>query len=220
MTKEAMKVLFQDVLKNGVTVNNYAEIEKAISDLNSEIRKTANKNNGKIDQAKAAEQVIKAAKKTNNRSLFGAWIAKDGFQYVCDSHMLIRFEKPIELEQIPEGSKAVEIEKCYGIPSGDELEIPDLSELNTSIKEKKAEAKIKKIKNPRIACVLNNGMIVNAEFLKLAVMATGAKKAETPTKHNINGVIISPLYVHGNGADSMILPVNRTEPAKEKYFIF
>lgn len=219
MTKESIKALFKDVLKNGVTTNNYREIEKAIFDIDQEIRRTENKKNGKINQARAAELVIKSAKKTAIRALHGAWIAKDGFQYVCDSKMLIRFKNHIALEHIPEDTTPFQIEKSYGVASGDQVCLPPISEITTAIKEKKAEAKIKKIKNPRICCKLENGMIINAEYLKIAIMATGAETGETPTKTTKNG-IISPLYVHGNEIDSMVLPICCENPESEKYFIY
>lgn len=214
MKKEAMIATLENVKKNGVTLENYNALQALIDDLKAEIRKENNKRTGAANVEKAANNIIKYVKKNDPSriSLHGAWICKNGRQYVCDGMRALEINSPIQLENIPEKAQPLDIEKLFVKPDhAERFELPTAAELKSMIAEAKADAKVKKIRSPKIVYACENGPVINAEFLMDAIIATGAGYLEG-TKGR-TGKYTGVCFLASNDCTAIICPVN--QPVQE-----
>ena len=219
MKKENIKALLNDIKLNGLTANNYNEIEKMINEIDAEIRKEINKKVGCADLEKAANNFIKLAKKKSPgaRHLHGAWISENGAQYVCDGHHAIKIFKPISLENAPV-ENTMNIDNLFNVSDLPErFELPGVAELKSMIKEAKQAAKLAGRKSYSIAIALENGPVFNADYLLNTIMATGAKYIETQ-KANKKGKFTSPAFCKSEAAQAIICPINAEPSDKLKCY--
>lgn len=221
MRKEKMIAVLENVKKDGVTIANFAELEAMIADLKAEIRKENNRRAGAAANIeKAAYNVIKSAKKKDARQiLHGAWISKNGRQYVCDGFRAIEINNPIELEKIPEKTEPLDIEKMFVMPDHlERFELPTAAELKSMIAETKADAKIKGIKSPKIVYACEDGPLINADFLMDAITATGARYLESYKGRT--GKYTGPCFLESSDCTAIICPVNhQPQPIAKCYIV-
>lgn len=220
MKKEAMIATLESVKKNGVTLENYNALQALIDDLQAEIRKENNKRSGAANVEKAANNIIKGVKKNDPSriSLHGAWIGKNGRQYVCDGFRALEIHNPIELEKIPEKAQQLDIEKLFARPDhAERFELPTAAELKSMIAEAKADAKIKCIKKYTVVYACENGPVINADYLMDAIIATGARYLEG-TK-GTKGKYTSACFLASNDCTAIVCPVNRPVQEIAKCYI-
>lgn len=153
--------------------------------------------------AKNAKLIIRNAHNIakENKSLQGAWIDKNGKQYVCDSHRILEINAPIEL---PEADTPDHV-KCYKIIEDAKhndtyiLKIPSLAEIKEEIKKLR-----NKNKYASILVSLGKGQpAVNAEYLFQMSEALGGIdivyiNKYKPTKY--------PLYMESEIGTALLLP--------------
>lgn len=157
-------------LKQGAN-GNVAELLNTLKEeAAAEIRKAAAKASGNGNRQKAAERVIKNAKKTQpfKEALHGAWINESGKQCICDSFRGFMLNEALPLETIPENLQAIDLKRVIDGASkneGAQLALPDVHTLKAYIKTEKARKKATKDKNAVIWDFGDGLPAVNAEFL-------------------------------------------------------
>lgn len=124
--------------------------------------------------------VIKSAKKhyPHTEGLHGAWIV-DGKQYVSNGYILIENSgTPLDLPTLFDDVKPIDVQPT--IKARAEKEYPDvlvcptIAELKSGIREQKALAKCKYDSLRDIRYHFGGGHVANAEYLQIAVQATGS----------------------------------------------
>ena len=177
MQNERLIAILGQVLEGYVSTT---EIEEVIATLRKEVAVKNAKSAGKQDLYKAMMAVIKSAEKhsPNRRALHGAWF-DHGKQYVCNSYMLIENSgTPLDLPTLPDGVEPMNVQPI--LKARAEKEYPDtlvcltIAELKSGIKEQKALAKCKYDKLKDVRYHLGGGHVANAEYLQIAVQATGS----------------------------------------------
>lgn len=157
-------------MNNGDTPTAEQIIRELREEAAAEIRRAAAKANGNRDRQKAAERVIKNAKKTQpyKEALHGAWINESGKQCICDSFRGFILNEILPLETIPENLQAIDLKRVIDGASKNEgalLALPDVPTLKAYIKTEKARKKALKDKNAVIWDFGDGLPAVNAEFL-------------------------------------------------------
>jgi hypothetical protein len=207
MTKYEMVARIKMVMEGEFTV---ASLQSVVDALNDEINTDLNKKIGTSQKnlLKACKNVLKNGEKLAKKAVHGSWIVND-VQYMTDGYRIIINRTPLALRELDKDITPIDVEKViknneeiYDV----ELPLPSLEELTSDVKRLKADMKTRKIKDGRIAYSIKcNGVIycVNAEYLLDGILATGAKYA----KIKENGSRY-PLYLEGNDADYLLLPIN------------
>lgn len=218
LEKERLLALLQDLQKTGtVSPGNYTEIEKFIADLQGKILidNAAKAGKSTVCLAKSAAAIIKTAKKNNQRNMSGGWIGADGAQYVCDGHRALKINTPLALENLPDDVQPLDASKFFvDMPSDAEsFPLPDLATLKSMIKTAKAEAKLQKVKNPKIVYSFGP-LVINAEYLADAIQATGASELLT-TKGN-KGNYINPCHLKSDDCTALVLPIKADDGINHK----
>ncbi|MBU5491246.1 hypothetical protein [Butyricicoccus intestinisimiae] len=177
MQNERLISILEEVLEGYVSTT---EIEEVIATLRQEVAVKNAKSAGKQDLYKAMMAVIKSAKKhhPHQEGLHGAWI-DDGKQYVSNGYMLIENSgTPLDLPTLPDDAKPMNVQPIIKARAEkeypDTLVCPTIAELKSGIKEQKALAKYKYDKIRDVRCHLGGGHVANAEYLQIAVQATGS----------------------------------------------
>ena len=177
MQNERLIAILGQVLEGYVSTT---EIEEVIATLRKEVAVKNAKSAGKQDLYKAMMAVIKSAEKhsPNRRALHGAWF-DHGKQYVCNGYVLIENSgTPLDLPTLPDGVEPMNVQPI--LKARAEKEYPDtlvcltIAELKSGIKEQKALAKCKYDKLKDVRYHLGGGHVANAEYLQIAVQATGS----------------------------------------------
>ena len=197
------------------------EINDTIIKLEGEIRDENNKKSGRANLAKIAKDIVKNAP-NNNEFLQYSYMAENGKQYVCDTHVIFEFSDPMDLPEYPAktDSERMERDKYFGslikiLNDGfeknidEEVETPTANEIKSRIKEKKAEAKINGDKVNSVLYSFGNGLAMNTRYILYGVEATGTttlkyKREESRQSH----CVISPILMEGNGVRALMLPCN------------
>lgn len=176
MQNERLIAILGQVLEGYVSTT---EIEEVIATLRKEVAVKNAKSAGKQDLYKAMMAVIKSAKKhhPHQEGLHGAWF-DHGKQYVCNGYMLIENSgTPLDLPALPDDVKPVNVQPIIKARAEkeypDTLVCPTIVELKSGIKEQKALAKCKHDKLKDVRYHLGGGHVANAEYLQIAVQATG-----------------------------------------------
>lgn len=176
MQNEKLIAILERVLEGYVSTT---EIEEVIATLRKEVAVKNAKSAGKQDLYKAMMTVIKSAKKhhPHQEGLHGAWF-DHGKQYVCNGYMLIENSgTPLDLPALPDDVKPVNVQPIIKARAEkeypDTLVCPTIVELKSGIKEQKALAKCKHDKLKDVRYHLGGGHVANAEYLQIAVQATG-----------------------------------------------
>ncbi len=164
----------------------------------------------RIDAIAVAKRLMKMAVKNKRSSLAGTWIGRDGRQYVTDGYcMIMRFDEPQD--------KLADCAEIQGLDRADEYFDEDFhTELYTydpdTFKEKMAEAKAKwkqmyPRKSHRVIYRFGNGQGANAEFMLLAMRATGDHRPKTFERKNSRGYSSAPFLFTGKGCEFFLFPV-------------
>lgn len=175
--------------------------------LRDDMRREANKANGKANIEKVMRAIIKNAPE-HQRQLQGA-IVLDGKQYVCDGFRAIRLNTPIDLPAPPVPC-TLDIDRIFEDAQRNAttpLETPTLGELKTYIKLNKAENKAKYGKGANKETILwdfgEGRPVVNAVYL-LDILT--AFPDATITYY----IMTAPLYFSHADGDAILLPVRRS----------
>lgn len=177
MQNERLIAILERVLEGYVSTT---EIEEVIATLRQEVAAKNAKSAGKQDLYKAMMAVIKSAKKhyPHTEGLHGAWIV-DGKQYVSNGYMLIEnSDTPLDLPTLSDDVKPINVQPIMKARAEKEypdvLTCPTIAELKSGIREQKALAKCKFDKLRDVRYHLGGGHVANAEYLQIAVQATGS----------------------------------------------
>ena len=180
MTNENLIAVLKTAQKEIVTPQAYTMLEDTIATLRKELAVKAAKYAGKQDLYKAMMAVIKSAEKYSpyKRALHGAWF-DHGKQYVCNGYMLIENSgTPLDLPTLPDGIEPVNVQPILKARAEkeypDTLVCPTIAELKSGIAEQKALAKCKHDKIGDVKYHFGGGHVANAEYLQIAVQATGS----------------------------------------------
>ena len=176
--------------------------------LRDEMRREANKANGKANIEKAMRAIIKNAPE-HQRQLQGAFV-RDGKQYACDGHRAIRLNTPIDLPAAPVPC-TTDFNRIFDEARHNAtkpLETPALGELKSYIKITKAEYKAKYGKNANKKTILwdfgKDRPAVNAVYL-LDILTAFPDAAITC------GTMTAPLYFSHADGEAILLPVRRND---------
>jgi hypothetical protein len=109
--------------------------------LLDDMRKEANKANGKGDIDKAMRAIIKEAKKESWSGQYHGAIIQNGEQYVCDGRRIIHPKTPLDIPAAPDTCKNDMAEAIRGArgDAGLRLDLPSIASLKAFIKVKTAE---------------------------------------------------------------------------------
>ena len=180
MTNENLIAVLKTAQKEIVTPQIYTMLEDTITTLRKENAVKAAKSAGKQDLYKAMLAVIKSAKKHHPRQegLHGAWF-DHGKQYVCNGYMLIENSgTPLDLPTLPDGVEPMNVQPVLKARAEKEypdvLVCPTIAELKSGVAEQKALAKCNGHKLRGVKCHLGGGHVADAEYLRIAVQATGS----------------------------------------------
>jgi hypothetical protein len=174
--------------------------------LRDEMRREANKANGKANIEKAMRAIIKNAPE-HQRQLQGAFV-RDGKQYACDGHRAIRPNAPIDLPAPPVPC-TMDFNRLFADARHNAttpLNTPTIGELKTYIKIKKAENKAKYGKyanRQRILWDFGEGRpTVNAVYLLDILTAF-------PDATITYSTLTAPLYFSHADGEAILLPVRK-----------
>ena len=171
--------------------------------LRDDMRKEANKANGKTNIDKVMRAIIKKAPK-HLKYLQGAFVI-DGRQYVTDSYRAIRLNMPIDLPAAPEPCP-IDLAKLFAEAQRDAitpLTPPALNELRTYIKITKAENKAKYGRDASDQHILwdfgEDRPVVNAVYL-LDILTAFPDAAITFS------TLTAPLYFSHTNGEALLMP--------------
>lgn len=180
MTNEKLIAVLETAKAEIATPHTYAQVEETIAALRAELAVKNAKSAGKQDLYKAMLAVIKTAKKESpyKEALHGAWM-DSGKQYVCDGCMLIENSgTPLDLPTLPDDVERMNVQPILRARAEkeypDALTCPTQAELKSGIAEQKAQAKFQKVKIRSVDYHFGGGHRANAEYLRIAVQATGS----------------------------------------------
>ena len=180
MTNENLIAVLKTAQKEIATPQAYTMLEDTIATLRKEIAVKAAKSAGKQDLYKAMMAVIKSAEKHSprQRALHGAWF-DHGKQYVNNGYMLIENScTPLDLPTLPDDIEPMNVQPILKARAEkeypDTLVCPTIAELKSGIAEQKALAKCNGHKLRGVECHLGGGHVADAEYLRIAIQATGS----------------------------------------------
>jgi len=176
--------------------------------LRDDMRREANKANGKANIEKAMISIIKNAPE-HQRQLQGAFV-QDGKQYACDGHRAIRLNAPIDLPAPPVPC-TTDFNRLFADARHNAttpLNTPTIGELKTYIKITKAENKAKYGKYADRQCILwdfgEGRPTVNAVYLLDILTAF-------PDATITYSTLTAPLYFSHADGEAILLPVRVKE---------
>jgi hypothetical protein len=222
--KEVIMTKYEMVAKLNMVLNgecNSADVQSVIDALNEEIRADANKSLGKAQKnlLKACKNVLKVAEKVGQGRFDGSWII-DGVQYVLDGYRIIVNRTPLALKELAPEIKPLDAKSFIDKNEPNynaQMPLPTLAELESEIKRCKADAKAHKLGDYKIVYAIefeNNVYKFNAEYLRDAILATGADKADVTLNHTNY-----PIMLRSAGADCFLLPINANDDRTGAYLI-
>ena len=180
----------------------YGAICDLIDACKAELAKKAAKAVGRTDLLKACKSVLKSANKGYNRALHGVTVINDR-AFVCDNHRIISY--PAGAVDLP----LLDTEKVKPLDFGKimqhgvfaiETELPTAGYLDIEIKRVKAAEKAAGRK-PKGIHIRVGDMFFNAEYLKDAILATGATTGSAVNEK-------SPLFLEKDGVTAVVMPIN------------
>lgn len=180
----------------------YGAICDLIDACKADLAKKAAKSAGKTDLLKACKSVLKSANKTYNSALHGVTVINDR-AFVCDNYRIISY--PAGAVDLPlldtEKVKPLDFARMmdhgvFAIEAG----LPTAGYLDVEIKRVKAAEKAAGRKPSRIAVRVGD-MFFNAEYLKDAILATGATTGGAVNEK-------SPLFLEKDGVTAVVMPIN------------
>ena len=218
MTKYEMVARLEMVLNGNY---NTADVQSVIDALNEEIRADLNKSASKSQKnlLKACKNVLKDAEKYGQGRFDGSWIV-DGVQYMLDGHRVIINRTPLALKELAPQLKPFDVKKLLADSEPNfnaQMPLPTLAELESEIKRCKADAKAHGIKKPKVVYAIKfDGSVhkFNAEYLRDAIMATGADHADIT-----RNMPHYPAMFRSTDADCFLLPINANNDRTGAYLI-
>lgn len=180
----------------------YAAICDLIDACKAELAKKAAKAAGRTDLLKACKSVLKSANKTYNCALHGVTVINDR-AYICDGYRMISY--PAGAVDLPllDTEKVKPMDFARTLDHGVfaiEAALPTAGYLDVEIKRVKAAEKAAGRKPARIAVRVGD-MFFNAEYLKDAILATGATTGGAVNEK-------SPLFLEKDGVTAVVMPLN------------
>jgi len=176
--------------------------------LRDDMRREANKANGKANIEKVMRAIIKNAPE-HQRQLQGAFV-HDGKQYACDGHRAMRLNTPIDLP-VPPVPCTIDIDRLFADARRNAttpLETPSQGELKSYIKITKAENKTKYGKGANKKTILwdfgEGRPVVNAAYLLDILTAF-------PDATITFSTLTAPLYFSHADGEAILLPVRMKE---------
>lgn len=210
--KTILKLLCEMNIDNcdSKTIEVYEELIESVKD---NIRTATNRAANKNTLAKNAKAIIKnAIKVTFNQSFHGAWIDKNGKQYVCDGFRILEINEPIELPELPNTINRTDYFKAYEIIEKAkaepvyELKIPTVQELKAEIKIAKSQFSGKKNKCRSVSLTLiDKGLTLNAQYLLELSEALGGVETIYVSEHKTD---TSPVFMTNEVGLGFLLPIN------------
>lgn len=176
---------FNSIDKNSIFDGNAGVyVQMLINNLKAEIKEeTFKKNGGNKDVLKYAKSMLKNCKKIIPEKQiyhYPNYQTYNGIDYqiICNGFLFIALENQVTLEEKPENVRGdfLKIEKVYSGNASEEIELPDIKDLDAYIKCRKAENKTKgKNADKKILVDLdvNLNCLFNAVFLQTAMHCLG-----------------------------------------------
>ena len=204
--------LIDGIIKNHDTISldQLTGLKDLLEDFQNEARAKINKAAGVTNIERAFKVIIKAAEKTYNRDLHGAFKRGD-YTYACDGHRLIRTNRPVSLPE----AKGVSGDNFWAkaekeIARYEEVELPDLAQFTLDVKTMQKQAG----RGYRVIYRFENGLALDADYLLEAMKATKAEKLVRD-----EGMTKKPVFLYGDDVDVLLLPVHTGEHIKPGLFI-
>lgn len=166
---------------------------------------------GKSSPLKAANRIIKNAKKCNSREYtHGSWMSLDGMQCYCDGYHGVRLHNPLPTEKIHTNEMPIDLGRIVNSAkdnAGARLNLPSVAELKAHIKFQKA---VKKANRNRDAITYEFGdnlPAVNAEYLLNMLELLPECKARAAK----NSPLLGTIYFEAEAGDGVLLPVRKRD---------
>ena len=197
-------------------------LDDIIAEVKSDIASAEAKKSGKYDRYAAALKFAKRCVKEKREflpKLAGAFPTKSGEQAICDGVLAVVYKKPYDgLPTIDESfhNDVLEMERVMPSSSTDlfEVELPDINTLNTNYKLKKAEHTGRPKDFSHLTKITSDGgdnRFFNTLFLIELIKCVG-----DGTSYFMNKGCFGALYIEGDGAKGLLLPVRVSENQMEK----
>ena len=225
ITNEMILKLLCEMSINDCDLKTIKSYKRLVEGVKDNIRTVANKAIGKNTLAKNAKSIIKNAIKKQNfaTKLHGAWIDKNGKQYVCDGFRILEINKPIELPELPDTVKKSDYYEAYKVieearaKSVYKLKIPSTQELKAEIKIIKSQISGKKTQYSGVALTLiDKGLTLNAQYLLELSEALGGIETIYVSKHNTN---TGPIFMINEVGLGFLLPIRNTRELPKGYWL-
>lgn len=199
----------EDVGKMGCV----AEMGQVMLELRDEMYASAQKAAGKSGKSivSAAKRIIKSAKATKRDAISGVFtnIDKDGTEHwcVCDSHVGVRFNEPIPLEEVDTSKcRPFDMSQICRMPdNAKELDLPSLAEVKVYAKTNRAAGYRKGSTKPKPMKIdAEIGLWVNPELLIDLMECLPDARAWATTRKGA-------IYFKADNGDGVLMPVNYEE---------
>lgn len=183
----------------------YDEFQTMINYLNTEASKSYAKLNGKQNLQKAIKAMLS---KSDMRPVLRQPFTNDnGYTYVTDSYQALQIKDTtgIRIEEntaVKNGVNAPQMSKLFERNNTDTIEeLPDMGTIEKYIKSAKALYKSKGF----AVYKLQNGTLVNAQFLKNGILATGTKQV-----YYENATQTKPVWMWDDSENvtALLLPIH------------
>ena len=168
---------------------------------------------GKLSPLKAANRIIKIAKRSHRIATHGSWML-NGMQCYCDGYRAVRLHNPLPTEEIPPEALPMDLSGIINGAKenmGAELILPSIAELKAHIKIQKAVKKSNKDRNPVTYDFGENLPAVNAEYLMDMLELLPECKARA-AKHK---PLIGLIYFEAEAGDGALCPVRKAVASRE-----
>lgn len=168
------------------------------------------KKTGKQTQYKAFERIWNDAVSKNEkcRSSCAGTYEADGYRCLCDGYRAVRIsDSSIPMPQeAPKNGEPFSLESCFnGLSNRGKVNLPTAAWVKSQIKIKKAEAKARGMRKPKIVVNLTNcdgdSVFFNAQFIVDILEAI--PEHDTATL----GGQLAPLYMSNKDGEGIVLPV-------------
>ncbi len=223
MTNEVILKLLNEMNAEDFEYITHKAYNELVEGIKDNIRTSSNKAVGKNALAKNAKAIIKSALKVScNPALHGAWVDKNGKQYVCDGFRILEINEPIELPPISEDIKSENYFKAYKFikevkqKETYDLEIPSAQELKAEIKILRSQMSAKEKKINKVAVTLiDKGLTLDAQYLlEISEALGGIKIIKVPVNSKDNELV----YAENEIGTGLILPVRNTDKRLKGYW--
>lgn len=192
--------------KNAENYYSSLSLSRLLEKVNAEIATATAKETKSTSTLNVAKRILKAAASMNNDGLKYA-VVHNGFQYFCDSFRLIALNQPLPgFPEIPEHISAPDYSRIDAEPAEQkQIELPELAELKSWIKSKKASHKASGAKgSPKLEYCFGESLpTVNAEYLADMLEALpGAAATSCPMSRKVISIRFTAENGHG-----LLMPV-------------